>query len=475
LCGEIYNYVPEEFFLDDFESDDEEEIALSILESKQDDDQMYWLDEAGGAGGSQSDDATGGEESEEEVEGEGEEQKSQYVKVAERLLDWQVREGFRLAGSQGDYYIPQDLVDLILEYEEEKKRGEGEEERGEGEEVEGEGEGEEERGEGEEVEGEGEESEEEESEEEEREEEERGEGEMKGAKRREGEEERGEGEREEVEGEEVEGEGEESEEEESEEEESEGEERGEGEESEEKREIKNIKRRIIQEHTSLLNKFREEKIEARGIKISKYRLYDSYVKCLKGETEELFKILEDLHTLGENVKYDNDSKFRELLNDLYANINLKDRCFELVNQVERKLFGIHTKIPRIGEIESIDNIGIDKAVGYVQTFLLTPDYIERYGGPDYMITCWEESKKEEEGNNIFPCHVYITHLPTLEKFIELNSEIYEELSKYHVTNALELIQHYMYNWNHKQNLEYDFIRALFGEKGINSINYPKNK
>jgi len=435
LCGEIYNYVPEEFFLDDFESDDEEEIALSILESKQDDDQMYWLDEAGGAGGSQSDDATGDEESEEEVEGEGEgeEQKSQYVKVAERLLDWQVREGFRLAGSQGDCYIPQDLVDLILEYEEEE-RGEGEREEVEGE--------------GEEVEGEGEESEEEESEEEER-----GEGEMKGAKRREGEEEREEGEREEVEGEE---------------------ERKER--KEEESEIKYIKRRIIQEHTLLLNKFREEKIEERGIKISKYRLYDSYVKCLKGETEELFKILEDLYTLGKNVKYDNDSKFSELLIDLRADINLKDRCFELVSQIERKLFGNSTEICRIGEIESIDNIGIDKAVGYVQTFLLTPDYIERYGGPDYMITCWEESKKEEEGNNIFPCHVYITHLPTLEKFIELNSKIYEELSKYQfrdVTNALELIQHYMYNWNHKQNLEYDFIRALFGEKGINSINYPK--
>ena len=76
------------------------------------------------------------------------------------------------------------------------------------------------------------------------------------------------------------------------------------------------------------------------------------------------------------------------------------------------------------------------------------------------------------GDNSEPRRVpslYITHLPTLEKFMELNPKIYDELN---VNNAFDLIHYYMSRWI-KGGYTKAFVYAIFGELPVDVITYPR--
>jgi hypothetical protein len=248
--------------------------------------------------------------------------------------------------------------------------------------------------------------------------------------------------------------------------------------------INTEKNYIINQHETILNNFKNDKVK--NTNLSRYDLYVSYIKCLEGSGSELVQF--------RNKVKSNKSAESFPLGFWFSTDPTEgvDRCWQLVNWLDENLF-TERRIPHVGELSSLANIGPNKAVGYVQRFLLTPYYIEKFKGDEYMITStphinrmtsdsshphWREKQTrsrclmdsctyKEEGAG--GCNLYITHLPTLEKFMELNPKIYDELN---VNNAFDLIHYYM-SMQAERGYTRAFVYAIFGELRRDVITYPR--
>ena len=78
-------------------------------------------------------------------------------------------------------------------------------------------------------------------------------------------------------------------------------------------------------------------------------------------------------------------------------------------------------------MSSIDNVGPNKAIGFVHSIILTPDYIEKFKGDEYMITCASTSGNCNCTTDRNFCDVYIIHKPTVKQFINLNPNIFQTI------------------------------------------------
>ena len=239
--------------------------------------------------------------------------------------------------------------------------------------------------------------------------------------------------------------------------------------------INTEKNYIINQHETILNNFKNDKVK--NTNLSRYDLYVSYIKCLEGSGYELVQFRNKVKSNKSAESFPSGSWFSTDPAGCVA------RCWDQVNWLDKNLF-TEMRIPHVGELSSLANIGPNKAVGYVQMFLLTPDYIEKFKGDEYMITCtsWTQKHTEKQTRNrclmdsctykeggAGGCNLYITHLPTLEKFMELNPKIYDELN---VNNAFDLIHYYMSRWM-KGGYTKAFVYAIFGELPVDVITYPR--
>ena len=210
------------------------------------------------------------------------------------------------------------------------------------------------------------------------------------------------------------------------------------------------KNTIIDNHKKILESFKTDKGEYyKELKISRYDLYISYVKCLQGSKNDLKTIID---------AFSKWSQVDDTLNVPGWWKNPRFFCNDIVSSLENKLFG-NNRLPNIKELSSIDNVGPNKAIGYVQHIILTPDYIEKYKGNEYMITCVSTSGECDCTTGEGLCNVYIIHKPTVKNFIDLNPNIFQTIpvkcscdseNQRNIEDGIyDIVKYYMMNWRHE--------------------------
>jgi len=257
------------------------------------------------------------------------------------------------------------------------------------------------------------------------------------------------------------------------------------------------KNTIIDNHKKILESFKTDKDKYKNI--SRYDLYISYVKCLQGSENDLKIIIDAVSKLSQ---VDDTLNVPGWLKDPS---NSRYNCGNIVSLLEYRLFG-NWRLPHITELSSIDNVGPNKAIGYVQQIILTPDYIEKFKGDEYMITCASTSGDCDCTTRESSCNVYIIHKPTVKAFINSNPDIFQTIpvkcscdseNQRNIEDGIyDIVKYYMMNWRHEsppvpvpsylknadknildveRRKKEDFVGALFGNDSLllrKNINYP---
>lgn len=237
-----------------------------------------------------------------------------------------------------------------------------------------------------------------------------------------------------------------------------------------------LKKRIVDKHNSIMKKFHNNKYK----NINRYNLYEIYIDLLilNSGSDLNSNSQSDLKRIEEKVIIKNE------LPDWYNKAN----PYSKINYLERKIFGTNV-IPQVGEIESIFNIGIDKPMGYVQTFILTPKVMQKYKSDEFLFL--EEIKDNWNGSGISNLNkinwrefvninkdnktiynIYIIHLPSCQRFMDLNPNIVQDIHTYGYLTLFDFIIFFIINKLGGTDLKRDLVEALFGKKGIIGIVYP---
>lgn len=201
----------------------------------------------------------------------------------------------------------------------------------------------------------------------------------------------------------------------------------------------NTKKKIIYKHTKILKSY--ELVKSKKYKFCRKDLYIYYINALEGNDTGLNMIIEKLFEKPEWFKNNYD-------------------IWSVVNYLDRTLFGENV-IQEIIEIKSIENIGIDKCVGYSRGIILTTEYIKKYKGKEYIIMendfdTWQGTQTDTNTKDI-----WIIHKPTFIKVLKRHSCILKQ-KNLEKRNIYFIIKYIMKNVVHGDLLE--FVKELFGEK-----------
>jgi len=244
-----------------------------------------------------------------------------------------------------------------------------------------------------------------------------------------------------------------------------------------------LKRIIRNKHSNILSTWTLEESD-QDEELSKYILYRTYIDLILPDENFGLK-----GTFAQNYL----TKFNEVLKKIlgsdlpgwYPVSSSRSK----ISYLEIKIFESN-EIPEVKEIDSILDIGINKPVGYVQTFILTPNIMEKYESDEYIFL---EEKNDNWGRrNILNLNdinwrdyvnndskdtkiynTYVIHLPSYKKFLDLNPEIVQDINKYGYFTLFDLVIFYIINkLNNSDEPKTKLVEALYGKKNIPGINYP---
>lgn len=198
-----------------------------------------------------------------------------------------------------------------------------------------------------------------------------------------------------------------------------------------------IKTNIINNHNDILAKY--DIVRNKDYQVSRRDLYLCYIKALKGNKLELNIIIDKLINKPEWIikKYD---------------------IWSCVNYLDRILFGENV-LKEIRELDSIENVGLEKCVGYSRGIILTNEYIKKYKDKEYIIMendidMWSGKKGKDDTKDI-----WIIYKPKFEQILRKYNKIEFEFER---DNIFYIIKYIMENPAKGKILE--FVKELFGEK-----------